>query len=139
MRKFEYREYLNAPMEEVLWDDDKKGFTITVGTTNTVCFQNQMDKAGMLVLKYCKFHVRKEGNTPVLEVVSYNGKDFKPILLSDAQKVKLAILQMQMGEFISNYPFTGEGFSSFARNLLRPMRSGCCKHNKSWVEKYENQ
>ena len=66
MAHFNYKEYLNAPStEEAQWDADKKGFTIVVGTTKT-SFQNIMDKAGMALLRYAKFHIRNDGTFEVL-------------------------------------------------------------------------
>ena len=136
MAHFKYKEYLNAPStEEAQWDADKKGFTIVVGTTKT-SFQNIMDKAGMALLRYAKFHIRNDGTSPMLEVVSYDGNEnYKREWYSSAQLMKLDILKLQMVEFIKEYPFNGESFTKFARKLLRPMNDGKCKYNISWVKK----
>lgn len=136
MAQFNYNEYMNAPsMEEAQWDADKKGFTILVGTTKT-SFQNLMDKAGMTLLRYARFHIRKDGVSPMLEVVSYDGdENYKREWYSSAQLMKLDILKLQMVEFIKEYPFNGEGFTKFARTILRPMNDARCKYNRCWVKK----
>lgn len=135
MAQFNYKDYLDAPSKmEAEWDADKKGFTIVVGTTKTT-FPNKMDKAGMAILQYTKFHIRKDNASPMLEVVSFKGdENYKEEWYSDAQLMKLDILKMQMAEFFGKYPFTGEGFTKFARKVLRPINDGGCKYNKSWLK-----
>lgn len=135
MAQFNYKEYLDAPSkEEAQWDADKKGFTIIVGTTKTT-FQNKMDKGGMSLLRYAKFHIRNDLSSPMLTLVSYGGdENYKKEWLSDAQLLKLDLLTMQMDKFINEFPFTGEGFTKFARITLRPMNDGKCKQNRSWAK-----
>lgn len=136
MAQFDFKKYMSAPSKmETEWDADKKGFTIVVGTTKTT-FQDKMDKAGMAILQYTKFHIRRDNISPMLEVVSFKGDDnYKEDWYSNAQLIKLEMLKMQMGEFFKEYPFTGEGFTKFARTLLRPINNGKCEHNMSWVKK----
>lgn len=134
-KRFSYKEYMNAPAKEVAqWDSDNNGFTIIVGTSKTT-LPNKMDKAGMTILQYTKFHIRKDGSSPMLEVVSYNGdENYKEDWYSNAQLMKLEILKLQMEEFFNEYPFTGEGFTKFARKVLRPINDGGCKYNMSWIK-----
>lgn len=137
MARFCYKNYMNAPTKEAAqWDSDNNGFTIIVGTNKTT-FPNKYDKAGMSLLQYAKFHISKDTDRPMLEVVSYDGdENYKEDWYSDAQLMKLDILKMQMEEFINEYPFTGEGFTKFARKVLRPINDGGCKFNKSWIKKH---
>lgn len=134
-KKFNYKEYMDAPTREAAqWDSDQMGFTIIVGTSKTT-LPNKMDKAGMTVLRYAKFHIRKDGSSPMLEVVSFGGyENYKEDWYSNAQLMKLEVLKMQMEEFINEYPFTGEGFTKFARKVLRPINNAGCKYNKSWIK-----
>lgn len=135
MAKFEFKEYMDAPSkEEAQWDADNNGFSIIVGTTSTTSFGNSMDKAGMKILQFAKLHIRKD--FPTLEMVSYDGdENYKKEWLTDAQLMKLEMLTLQIEEFINEYPFTGEAFTKWARTLMRPMNSGKCQHNMSWVKK----
>lgn len=136
MAQFDFKKYMSAPSKkEAVWDADKKGFTIIVGTTKTT-FPNKMDKAGMAILQYAKFHIRKDSTSPMLEVVSFDGdENYKMDWYSNAQLMKLEMLKMQMEEFFNEYPFSGDGFTKFARTILRPINNGKCEYNMSWVKK----
>lgn len=136
MAQFNFKKYMSAPSKVgAEWDADKNGFTIVVGTTKTT-FKHKMDKAGMTILQYAKFHIRNDQSSPMLTLVSFEGNEnYKMEWLSDAQLLKLDLLTMQMDKFFSEYPFNGEGFTKFARTILRPMNDGLCKHNMSWAKK----
>ena len=123
-KRFNYSEYMNAPIASVKYLDDNK-FEIVVGAGGDYHYDDEYDNAAVDILNTTTFVVeRVSGKSGHYEITKALGKamtEDECDLLEEKHRTLYEIISQNFFLYHKRFDFTPKDFTHFVRELMRPL------------------
>ena len=123
-KKFNYSEYMNAPITSVKYLDDNK-FEIVVGAGGEYHYDDVYDNAAVEILNTTTFVVErvagKSGHYEITEALGKKMTDNEYDFLEEKYRTLYEIIGQNFVLYHEHFDYTPKDFTHFVRDLMRPL------------------